>query len=170
MRSLPVLAVLFPVALLFTACQPAVAPLSDEDVAAIRNLTEQELVEALLAGDWDRFAASFTEDAVRMPPNEPLHRGRGVIRQWAEANWGPLTYTEFTMKVQDVDGRGDLAYAWGPYSATVEVPGLPEPVKDIGKYLVVLRKQEGGRWLASVAMFNSDSPPPGPPEEPEADA
>ncbi len=172
MRSLsvlPVVAVLLSVALLGTSCQPRIAALSDEDVAAIRSCAEQEVVQATLAKDWNRFAAGFTKDAVRMPPNEPLHRGRTVIREWAEANWGPITYTEFTMKVQDVDGRGDLAYAWGPYSATVEVPGLAEPVKDIGKYLVILRKQEDGRWLVSVAMFNSDSPSPGPPEAPESD-
>jgi len=143
------------------ACQPGASPLTDEDVAAIRSAAEQEVVEATLAGDWSRFVASFTEDAVRLPPNEPLHQGRDAIRQWAEANWGPLTFTEFTMTVEDVDGRGDLAYAWGPYAATVEVPGLPESVKDIGKFLVILRRQDDGQWLVSVGMFNSDAPLPG---------
>ncbi len=148
--------------LLTVACQPGDAPLTDQDIAAIRSAAEQEVVEATLAGDWGRFAAGFTEDAVRMPPNEPLHQGRDAIRQWAEANWGPLTTTEFTMTVEDMDGRGDLAYAWGPYAATVEVPGVPESVKDIGKFLVILRKQEDGQWLVSVAMFNSDTPIPEP--------
>jgi uncharacterized protein (TIGR02246 family) len=147
--------------LVAVACQPGAGPLTDEDLAAIRGASEQEVVEATLAEDWGRFAAGFTEDAVRMPPNEPLHQGRDAIRQWAEANWGPLTTTEFTMTVEDVDGRDNLAYAWGLYSATVEVPGVPEPVKDIGKFLVTLRKQEDGRWLVSVAMFNSDMPLPG---------
>jgi ketosteroid isomerase-like protein len=95
-----------------------------------------------------------------------LHTGRTAIKQWAEENWGPLTMTEFTMTVQDVDGCGDLAYAWGPYTATVEVPGLEEPVKDVGKFLTVLRKQADGAWLVSVAMFNSDVPLAGSPEEP----
>jgi uncharacterized protein (TIGR02246 family) len=147
--------------LVAVACQLGAGPLTDEDVAGIRSAAEQEVVEATLAGDWGRFAAGFTEDAVRMPPNEPLHQGRDAIRHWAEANWGPLTITEFTMIVEDVDGRGDLAYSWGPYTATVEVPGVPESVKDIGKFLVVLRKQEDGQWLVSVAMFNSDTPLPG---------
>jgi len=141
--------------------EPEAGLLSHEDIAAIRSSTEQDVVEATLAGDWSRFAAGFTEDAIRMPPNEPLHQGRGVIRQWAEANWGPLSLTEFAMTVQDVDGLGDLAYAWGTYAATVAVPAVPEPVKDIGKFLVILRKQDDNQWLVSVAMFNSDMPPPG---------
>jgi uncharacterized protein (TIGR02246 family) len=135
-------------------------PLSDGDIAAIRGSCEREVVDATLAGDWSRFAAGFTEDAVRMPPNEPLHQGRDAIRQWAVANWGPLTTTEFAMTVKDVGGLGDLAYAWGSYAATVAVPEVAEPVNDIGKFLVVLRKQEDGRWLVSVAMFNSDMPQP----------
>jgi hypothetical protein len=69
------------------------------------------------------------------------------------------------MTVQDVDGCGDLAYAWGPYTAAVEVPGLEEPVKDVGKFLTVLRKQVDGAWLVSVAMFNSDVPLSGTSEE-----
>ena len=150
-----------------TACQapaPAAGPLSEEDVAAIRDLNEREVVEALLAEDWDSFAAAFTEDAVRMPPNEPMQRGREVIRRWAEENWGPLTTTEFTMTVEDIDGRGDLAYALLTYSATVEVPGMVEAVKDIGKGVVILRKQDDGRWLVSVSIYNADSPPPVPPD------
>ena len=64
------------------------------------------------------------------------------------------------MTVRDVSGYGDLAYAWGAYSATVEVPGMAELLQDIGKYLVVLRKEQDGQWLVSVAMFNSDQPMP----------
>ena len=149
---------LLPVAVMLSSCQPEVGPLSDEDVAAIRDLGEREIVEALLAEDWDRFAATFTEDAVRMVPNEPLHQGREAIREWAEVNWGPLTLTEFTQTMASIAGCGDLAYAQGTYSATSEVPGLPEPVSDVGKVVAIIRKQDDGRWLVSVAIFNSDLP------------
>jgi uncharacterized protein (TIGR02246 family) len=151
---------LLPVALLLSSCQPEVGPLSEQDIAAIRDLGEREVVEALLAEDWDRFAATFTEEAVRMPPNEPLHQGRQAIRDWAEANWGPLTLTEFTETLLDIDGRGDVAYARGSYSVTSEVPGLSEPVSDVGKIVAILRRQDDGNWLISVAIYNSDLPLP----------
>ena len=158
MRVRIVAAVLLPAAIVLSSCQPGVAALSDEDVAAIRDLGEREIVAALLAEDWDRFAATFTEDAVRMPPNEPLHQGREAIREWAETNWGPLTLTEFTQPMVSIDGRGDLAYIRGTYSATSEVPGFPQPVTDVGKVVAIMRRQDDGRWLVSVAIYNSDLP------------
>jgi uncharacterized protein (TIGR02246 family) len=145
---------------LLAACQPGVTPLTEEDIEAIRDLGEREVVEALFAGDWDRFAAAFTDDAVRMPPNEPMHRGRDVIREWAETNWGPLTLTEFTQTLASIDGHGDLAFITGSFTATSEVPGISEPVSDVGKVLAILRKQEDGRWLLSAVMYNSDLPLP----------
>ena len=160
MRVRFIASILVPVTVLLASCQPEAGPLSEEDIAAIRDLGEREVVEALLAKDWDRFVATFTEDAVRMPPNEPLHQGREAIRDWAEANWGPLTLTEFTQTMLDVDGRGDLAYARGFYSATSDVPGLTEPVSDVGKVVAILRRQDDGRWLIAVAIYNSDLPLP----------
>ncbi|UCC71858.1 MAG: DUF4440 domain-containing protein [Gemmatimonadota bacterium] len=150
------------------ACQPPAqeaASLSDEDVAAIKDLAENVVVEALLAEDWAAFAAGFTEDAVRMVPNEPLHQGRQTIEQWARTSWGPMTMLEGSQTVLEVDGRGDLAYATITYSFTAEVPGLPEPVMDVGKGLVILRKQPDGAWLVSVSIYNADTPPPPPPTE-----
>lgn len=93
-------------------------------------------------------AAAFTEDAVRMPPNEPLHVGRAAIEAWSATNWGPITTTELIQTAEEIDGRGDLAYARGSYSATVVVPGVPEPISEVGKFLVILRKQPDGSWLA----------------------
>jgi uncharacterized protein (TIGR02246 family) len=139
---------------------PEADRLSEEDVASIREVAERVVPERLLAEDWAGFAAVFTEDAVRMPPNEPLQQGREAIEAWASANWGPITTTELSQKALEIDGRGDLAYVRGSYSATVEVPGVPEPVKDVGKFLVILRKQPDGSWLVSTAIYNSDNPPP----------
>ncbi len=49
MRTRSILPVLAALALTITACQPQAGPLSDEDVAAIRNLAEQHVVEVALA-------------------------------------------------------------------------------------------------------------------------
>jgi uncharacterized protein (TIGR02246 family) len=139
---------------------PEAGPLTQEDIAAIKDLGERQIVEALLAEDFAAFAALFTEDGVRMPPNEPLHQGRAVIEAWASSNWGPLTTTEFTQEALEIDGRGDLAFARGTYSATVEVPGVSEPITEVGKMLAILRKQADGTWLVSQAIYNADAPPP----------
>lgn len=162
MTARAVLPAILALGVILTACQPPAqqaAALSDEDIAAIRDMTDRLVPERLLAKDWAGFAAAFTEDAVRMPPNQPLHVGRAAIEAWSATNWGPITTTELIQTAEEIDGRGDLAYARGSYSATVVVPGVPEPISDAGKFLVILRKQPDGSWLASTAIFNSDAPP-----------
>ena len=163
MRVRSFLAAALAVVLVTAACAgpaPEAGPLSEEDVAAIREFAGPAVTEILLAEDWASFAAGFTEDAVRMPPNEPLHQGRAAIEAWASANWGLLTPIAYTQEALEIDGRGELAYAWGSYSWTGEVPGVPEPITDVGKFLVILRKQADGTWLVSHAIFNADAPPP----------
>ncbi len=135
-------------------------PLSEADASTIKNLAEREVVDLLLAKDMAAFAASFTEDAVRMPPNEPLQIGRAAIEEWARASWGPVTFVEGSQTVQGMDGRGDLAYAWGTFSFAVQLPGNEEPIADVGKFLVILRKQLDGSWLVSHSIYNGDSPAP----------
>lgn len=135
-------------------------PLSEADASTIKNLAEREVVDMLLAKDMAAFAASFTEDAVRMPPNEPLQIGRAAIEEWARTAWGPLTFPEGSQTVRGVDGRGDLAYAWGTFSFLAQVPGIEEPIEDVGKFLVILRKQPDGSWLVSHSIYNGDSPAP----------
>ena len=143
-----------------SAPPPEAAALSEEDVAAIKAMGEKDIVDMLLAKDWAAFAAAFTEDAVRMVPNEPAHVGRAAIEEWARANWGAVTFSEGSQTLLEVEGRGDIAYARLAYSFTVEVPGLEEPITDAGKGLVILRKQADGSWLVSHAIYNADHPPP----------
>jgi ketosteroid isomerase-like protein len=141
------------------ACQPAaetVGPLSDEDVAAIRAL-HQEQVEAGLAGDWDAVGAFFAEDFVYMPPNMPVVHGRAT---WVEAAKAMgFDIIEMTTEILDIDGRGDLAYLRGAYSETFTVEGMPGPISDTGKFVWILRKQPDGAWLITTWIWNADQIP-----------
>jgi len=160
MSTRSVLLAALALALASAACQPPAqeaGPLSEEDVAAIRAAA-QSYTEAMLTGDWAAAVAVFTEDAVRMPPNAPAIQGHEAIRAGFEAE--PVTYTDFTNTPTEIDGRGDLAYARGPYSLTFTLEGIAEPITDRGKYVAIFRKQADGSWLAAVDTWNSDLPLP----------
>ncbi|TET69109.1 MAG: hypothetical protein E3J56_10285, partial [Candidatus Aminicenantes bacterium] len=58
--------------------EAAVAPLSDEDVAAIKARFD-EYDQFLLSGGWDALVSLFIDNAVVMPPNEPILQGREAI-------------------------------------------------------------------------------------------
>ncbi len=139
-----------------TACQPPAqeaAALSEEDVAAIRQVTE-EWVQANRANDWAAVAAFRTEDAVWMPPNEPVVAGRAAIQEWLT----PFTSTDFNVTPVQTEGRDGLAYTRGVYSLTVTIEGTPEPITDTGKYVQIWREQPDGSWLIAVEIWNSDLP------------
>ena len=144
-------------ALTSTACQPPTqeaGTLSENDVEAIESIIQQ-YVQAFLAKDLNAYTGLWTEDAVEMPPNSPALEGREAIIQ----NWmaGPAP-TEFVLDVLDIDGAGDVAYVRGTYSITMTVAGVPEPVRDEGKYLSIFKKQPDATWLFSVDTWNSDLP------------
>lgn len=133
-----------------------VAVLSDEDVAAIKASTE-EYIQAWRSADWVTLAALHTEDGIIMPPNQSIVQGRDEIQASNEAAPPPL---EANLIIVEIDGRGDLAYVRGTYLYAVQPEGVPEPIRDTGKYLEIRRKQEDGSWLITIDIWNSDMPLP----------
>ena len=161
-----------PLLLVAVACQPGAAPLSDQDVAAIRSLDES-YAQAVLAMDADAVAALYAEDAIEMPPNEPATVGKEAIRErYAGAFQLGMASSEFTITSADIDGMDGLAYDRGTWTWTGTPPGMTEPVTETGKQVVIARRQEDGSWLWTAVIWNSDLPLPQPesaPDEPRVE-
>ncbi len=144
------------------SCQPPrqePVSLSEEDVAAIRELAASYR-DAALAQDFETLAGLFTPEGIRNVPNAPPSTANPASLQAAYTG-----VTEFESAPEEIDGRGDLAYARGPYSITVTPEGAAEAVSDTGHYVVIVRRQEDGRWLISYLISNSDQPVPEAEEE-----
>lgn len=157
-RLIPVLALVLTMA----ACQPATETPSTteteptfttEDEAAIRVLLEQFVVD-VNAQDWPANISYYTDDAVRMPPNEPMIRGHAAITAWLEA-MPPVT--GFTLTSQVVAGDGDMAYARGTFTLDLAPPDA-EPVNMVGKWQAVYERQTDGSWLCVSDIWNTDAP------------
>lgn len=162
MRFSPTTVIPLVLALAAFACQPmdedqGAVQLTDEDTEAIRSSTDA-FVEAVTAANWDSVAALYTEDAVVMPPNAPAVTGRSAIREWL-ASFPPIS--AFDLQVEEVEGRGDLAYARGTLTMELNPPGAANPIQDRGKYIEIRRRQEDGSWLISRDIFNSNQAPAG---------
>lgn len=132
----------------------SVAELSDADRRAIESV-DAAAARAGVAGDFDAFAALYTEDAVLLPPNAPAVRGRAAIRDfWASVP----TITAFDIDVEEIVGRGDLAYVQGTYVLELTPPGAAEPIRDEGKFIEIRRRQPDGSWPLARDIYNSDLP------------
>jgi len=138
------------------ACKPAAGLLIEEDVAAIQR-AQNGYVNAVLAGDWAAAGAQFAEDAVLMPMDAPLERGRSAI----EAHFAGLdSVTDWTVSGSEIYGEGKLAYVRSAFSIEAYPAGAAMPVSYTGKSLAIMARQPDGRWLYVADIWNADAPLP----------
>jgi len=138
--------------------EATVAPLSDEDMAAIKAIGPA-LDKACLALDWSALVELMTEDVLFMNPNSPAIQGCAVVKESYESQ-GFTAVTEHRHVLHEVGGYGDIAYARGTYEVAFSLEGVDEPVKDNGKTLLILRKQSDGSWLIAIFSYSTDLPYP----------
>jgi ketosteroid isomerase-like protein len=124
--------------------------------AAIRRL-DAEFMQAAGARDAGALVKAFyAADAALMPPNHPLVTGRTAIQGFLQGLIdGGLTSVKLETRV--TASAGDLAYGRGRYTLSLSPAGAT-PVEDVGKYVVVYRRQADGTWRAVADIFNSDHP------------
>jgi len=141
-------------ALLLIACQaPQPATLSSDDETELRAVFEK-VVTSARANDWAGFASVFSDDAQYHAPNQAPVIGREAIQKWAES--GPrIEAIEFP----DVKVWGAGVYAYGIAGYKWTLHGLPE---EVGKQLVVFRRDGVDKWQVVAVSWNSNQPPAAP--------
>lgn len=132
------------------------------DEAAIRQ-ADMEWSKAADTRKLDGMMSYYAEDAMVLPPNEPLVSGKDAIRK----TLGPMFESPgFSLKFQPVKVEaarsGDIGYVQGTYELAMNDP-KGNPMTDKGKYVEVWKKQADGSWKCAVDTFNSDLPPMPPP-------
>lgn len=148
--------VLFALTVLIAArLQAGPDPRSSGDTSGLAQL-QTEWVAAANAKDSARVAALYAENAVLMPPNAPMAKGRPAI----QAVWQGMmdeNARDIALTAVDRSVSGDLGYEAGTYTLNMGAPGGPV-ASDKGKYLMTLRRGPGGKWLIQNDIFNSDLP------------
>jgi ketosteroid isomerase-like protein len=116
-------------------------------------VTDEE-VAAISAGDFDRYLAILTDDAVYLPPNLPPKNGKELhawLRDFLERfsiEWLRFIHDE-TVVV------GDLAYHRYTYGWRVTPKAGGEPIVGHGKGMQILRGKPGGPWKLSRSIWNA---------------
>lgn len=155
------------IALLFAAagCQPAppdaaaIAKAQAADEATIRQL-DADWVKVSAAKNIDGWDAFYADDAVVLPPNQPIANDKAAIRRSVA---GLLTLPGLSLSWQptkvEVSKSGDLGYLHGTYQMSMD-DGKGQSVHDTGKILEIWKKQPDGKWKCIVDTWNSDLPVP----------
>jgi uncharacterized protein (TIGR02246 family) len=145
-----------------TAPAPAKTPATQSSAggsAAVKQVADS-YVKAVLAGDPKAVVALYAEDAVEMPPNQPLLKGRAAIQSYYEQVLGSgRKVMSFTLDHIESHTSGDTAFDAGTYKQSMQgETGAATPASDTGKYVVIL-KRAGAGWKIAYAIYNSDNPP-----------
>lgn len=140
---------------LLTACAGEAPELSQVDQDAVKAHIEKYR-QAVLAADWATWGNTLAADVIVLPANAPPVAGRDAALAWVKT-FPPIT--GFIVNVQEVVGRGNLAFARGTYELSMRLPDS-STVTDRGVFLEVHQRQADGTWPYTRLMHHSTEPLP----------
>ena len=138
---------------------PQAAPDTREaDAKAIRD-ADSALVKHANARNLEGVVDIYADNASLMITNLPSANGKDAIRRpWkqflADQNFA-LICTPIKVEVSKA---GDYGYAQGAYTFNMTDAKTKKPAKEIGKYVMVFKKQADGAWKIVAEIFNADAP------------
>ena len=166
MRHLSRFALSVGTALVLSGCAPAPAAVdTSADEAGLKAATNAWF-EAYNAGDVEKVAALYAEDAVLMPPHAPVAKGKAAIRAFitSDTAGAKAAGVKLVNAGSTVGVVGETGWESGSYTAQ-DASGA---TVDSGSYMSVSRKVNG-QWLYVRDTYNSDRPlPPPAPAAPAA--
>ena len=112
--------------------------------------------EAVRQDDAAALAALYTDDAILLPPDSEMIKGK----QGIEAFWSgglQMGIKDAVLTIVDVFGSGDLVYEVSNFTLTIQPEGQ-EPIEQKGKYVVVWKQTADGLWKMQVDIFNYKLP------------
>jgi uncharacterized protein (TIGR02246 family) len=95
--------------------------------------------------------AMYAEDAMMLPPNQTMARGKQAVKEFNQRMLDQVG-GNISNRIIEFGVAGDLAYQVGTYAIT----DTKKP--DEGKFVNIFRQQKDGSWKLQVAIFNSDKP------------
>ncbi len=119
-------------------------------------------LEAFNARDVSRFALLFADDAVLMPPDTPLIRGRAAIEAAYAGRFPLLAGRRLEMRRLDFDAHGDRAtvvgtFDWPPVSGQEVSTGVDGAANAFAGKFMQIYKRVGNEWVIAFQIVNYDA-------------
>lgn len=158
------------VACLLVSCTPASEKVGSSDDTAAVNKVRDEFLASFNAGDAGKVASLYAPDAVVMPSHQPIITGRDGVENYNKTFFEMYT-AKITISPLETKVFGDRALDRGTYTIELTPKAGGNPIKDEGKYLILLQRQADGSWKVTHDIDNTNLPltPPAaaaPPAEP----
>ena len=122
-------------------------------VRADIETVNREIGKAFSRGDAAAIAAFYTDDAVVMPPNSQMIKGRKAIEEFWKGAMG-MGVRSIQLDTLDVQSGTDLAYEIGNATMIIQPQG-GKAATDTVKYVVVWKRQPDGSCKLAADIWNS---------------
>lgn len=128
------------------------------DLRRMVDLLSGQAEKAFLAGDIEAMLRYYCDDIISMPDDHPMIRGKADLKRTTEAILSTgMRFQSLESTTIEVQRAGEYVYEVGTFRQVVIMPGTTEPMKSVGKYLTIWRKQSNGELKIAVEMYNNDS-------------
>lgn len=135
----------------------------EPDMAALKKTVDDFNAaekDALMGGNSDNLLAFFADDAMEMPPNMAMMKGKDAIKAfWDQSMKSGMKMSAVEFSPIDMQAGGTIAYEVGSYDMTVSAGKMGE-TKDKGKYIALWKQQSDGTWKVAAETWNTDMPMP----------
>ncbi|HJS54105.1 MAG TPA: DUF4440 domain-containing protein [Chitinophagaceae bacterium] len=145
-----------PVTILFfsAACTETKVDLKAEE-AVIMKVDSTWSALAAEGKDLDKMVSYWTDDAVVLPPGQPMVKGKVALRKFVEESF---KIPGFSMSWKSSDVRfspdGKLAYMYGENLMTMN-DSTGNKMSIPGRGYTIWRKEPDGSWKCVVDIFNN---------------
>lgn len=112
--------------------------------------------ESIRRADAAAIGASYTEDALLMPPNFEMIRGRSS----AQGFWGgaiKMGVKDAVLTTEELTDLGNMVHEVGTYALKIQPEGQAAS-EDKGKYVVLWKKMPDGSLKLHRDIWNSSLP------------
>lgn len=129
----------------------------EEQIRKAIRAANRKFGEGIRKGDPAAVGALYTEDAILMPPNNEMIRGR----HGTEGFWGAaikMGVRDAVLKPVELNQVGNEVHEIGNYALKIQPEGQ-KPFEDKGKYVVIWKQEPEGTWKLHRGIWNSSLPP-----------
>ena len=130
----------------------------EADIRAIEDVLNQYAL-AMENGDLDLWMSLYTEDTIKMLPDEPAVFGKEDLRASMKPLFDNFTFEEMVLSEIEIQVEGDWAFSRLLFAVTLTPKAGGEPLYMDAKDLCIYKRQADGSWKISRDCWNSNVPP-----------
>jgi uncharacterized protein (TIGR02246 family) len=127
-----------------------------QEVAALGDA----LAQAMLEDDIDTMLGMYTDDAISLPNFGPRMEGKDAFRKHHdEMAAAGMKIKSFSSDPTNVWAVANQVVEIGVYKIAIDMPGAPETIEDVGKYMTVYVREPDGSLKIKAETWNTDMNP-----------